>query len=155
MKKGEAIFQDAGILHAYLEGQNVEIMANSDNVLRGGLTPKHIDVGALLKHVVFEPVQPHILHGEQVSRAERVFKTPAPDFELSRIVLAAKDDCSLEMTSASIFLVLEGTATVSDTAGSKYFKKGEAFLAVSEAAIGLQTVTGAEIYRASVPTNSQ
>ncbi len=46
---GEAIFQDAGLPHAYLEGQNVEIMANSDNVLRGGLTPKHIDVPELLK----------------------------------------------------------------------------------------------------------
>jgi mannose-6-phosphate isomerase len=49
LNKGEAIFQDAGIPHAYLEGQNVEIMANSDNVLRGGLTGKHIDVAALLK----------------------------------------------------------------------------------------------------------
>ncbi len=41
--------------HAYLEGQNVEIMANSDNVLRGGLTNKHIDVKELLKHIKFEP----------------------------------------------------------------------------------------------------
>jgi mannose-6-phosphate isomerase len=154
MKKGEAIFQDAGILHAYLEGQNVEIMANSDNVLRGGLTPKHIDVGELLKHVVFEPVAPNILHGQPVSPVEWVFKTPAPDFELSRIVLAAKDGCAIEIASASIFLVLEGTVTVSETAGSKQFKKGEAFLAVTGAAITLQTAAGAEIYRASVPAKS-
>ena len=52
--KGEAVFQDAGIPHAYLEGQNMELMANSDNVLRGGLTPKHVDVPELLKHVVFD-----------------------------------------------------------------------------------------------------
>ena len=51
---GECVFQDAGLPHAYLEGQNVEIMANSDNVLRGGLTPKHVDVAELLKHVNFE-----------------------------------------------------------------------------------------------------
>src|SRR5688572_8098768 len=44
LKRGEAIFQDAGVPHAYLEGQNVEIMSSSDNVLRGGLTTKHIDV---------------------------------------------------------------------------------------------------------------
>ena len=154
MKKGEAIFQDAGILHAYLEGQNVEIMANSDNVLRGGLTPKHIDVGELLKHVVFKPVEPNILHAQPVSQAEWVFKTPAPDFELSRIILAAKDGCALEIASASIFLLLQGDVTVSDTTGSKHFKKGEAFLAVNGAAITLQTAAGAEIYRASVPANS-
>src|SRR6266487_3137863 len=53
---GEAVFQGAGIPHAYLEGQNVELMANSDNVLRGGLTPKHIDVPELLKHTIFKGV---------------------------------------------------------------------------------------------------
>ena len=53
-KPGQAVFQGAGVPHAYLEGQNVELMANSDNVLRGGLTPKHIDVPELLKHTLFE-----------------------------------------------------------------------------------------------------
>ena len=53
LKKGEGIFQAAGVPHAYMEGQNVELMANSDNVLRGGLTPKHIDVSELLKHTHF------------------------------------------------------------------------------------------------------
>ena len=60
MKEGEAIFQGAGVPHAYLEGQNIELMANSDNVLRGGLTPKHIDVPELLKHIVFEGINPKI-----------------------------------------------------------------------------------------------
>ena len=49
LRKGEGLFQDAGVPHAYLEGQNVEIMANSDNVLRGGLTNKHVDVKELMK----------------------------------------------------------------------------------------------------------
>ena len=154
MKKGDAIFQDAGILHAYLEGQNVEIMANSDNVLRGGLTPKHIDVGELLKHVIFEPIEPNIIQGQPVSSMETVFKTPAPDFELSRIVLAAQELCPINITSTDIFLVLNGTVSVTDTGENKFFKKGEAFLAVNGAAITLQTATGAELYRASVPTNS-
>jgi len=61
--KGEAVFQDAGIPHAYLEGQNMELMANSDNVLRGGLTLKHVDVPELLKHVEFEETNPDILIG--------------------------------------------------------------------------------------------
>ena len=58
LQKGDAIFQGAGLPHAYLEGQNVELMSNSDNVLRGGLTPKHIDVDELMKHTLFEPIIP-------------------------------------------------------------------------------------------------
>ena len=49
LKEGEGIFQDAGIPHAYLRGQNVELMACSDNVIRGGLTPKYVDIVELLK----------------------------------------------------------------------------------------------------------
>ncbi|MEJ7679943.1 MAG: hypothetical protein WKG06_19210 [Segetibacter sp.] len=64
LKEGEAVFQGAGVPHAYLEGQNVELMANSDNVLRGGLTPKHIDVPELLKHITFEGIEPNILRGD-------------------------------------------------------------------------------------------
>ena len=155
MKKGEAIFQDAGILHAYLEGQNVEIMANSDNVLRGGLTPKHIDVDELLKHVVFEPIEPAIIQGQPASSAETVFKTPAPDFELSRILLAADQGCNINIASTDIFLVLDGTVTVTEGGSSKAFKKGEAFVVVHGAALQLATATGAELYRASVPAKSQ
>jgi mannose-6-phosphate isomerase len=57
---GEAVFQSAGIPHAYLEGQCMELMANSDNVLRAGLTPKHIDVPELMKHTVFESIVPNV-----------------------------------------------------------------------------------------------
>jgi len=64
LEEGQGIFQPEGLPHAYLEGQNVEIMANSDNVLRAGLTDKHIDVPELLKHVKFEPTYPNILEGD-------------------------------------------------------------------------------------------
>jgi mannose-6-phosphate isomerase len=151
MKPGEAIFQDAGILHAYLEGQNVEIMANSDNVLRGGLTPKHIDVPELMKHVVFEPTVPHIIHGKPVSSTEQVFTTPAPDFELSRIRLKAGDNSRLTITDADIFLVLQGSALVSDGTTEELYKKGESFMAVNNAVIQLHSAAGAELFRASVP----
>src|SRR5436309_2626192 len=87
VNSGEAIFQGAGIPHAYLEGQNVELMANSDNVLRGGLTPKHVDVAELLKHVQFEATEPRIISEERTPGHITVYHTPAPDFELSRISL--------------------------------------------------------------------
>jgi len=61
LKTGDGIFQGAGILHAYLEGQNIELMANSDNVLRAGLTNKHIDIPELLDQTVFVITNPVII----------------------------------------------------------------------------------------------
>ncbi|HVK96755.1 MAG TPA: mannose-6-phosphate isomerase, class I, partial [Flavisolibacter sp.] len=78
LKKGEGIFQPAGLPHAYLEGQNIEVMANSDNVLRAGLTDKHIDVKELNKHVVFEETIPNI-YSPSGATVEK-FETPASEF---------------------------------------------------------------------------
>jgi mannose-6-phosphate isomerase len=147
LKKDEAVFQDAGLLHAYLQGQNVEIMANSDNVLRGGLTPKRIDVKELMKHVIFEPVTPNIIYGNAVNDKEKIYKTPAPDFELSRIVMSANETYQLNISSADIFLILEGTIEAND----QQFKRGEAFLAVNNTVVNMKALSGAEIYHASVP----
>jgi len=153
LQKGEAVFQDAGILHAYLEGQNVEIMANSDNVLRGGLTPKHIDVPELMKHVIFEPVTPRVIHGKPVSVTEKVYPTPAPDFELSKILLAKGETSAFNIHSADIFLVLDGIVEATGPGFKEIFKRGEAFLATNDSNIGLQAVDAAEVYRASVPSS--
>ncbi len=109
-----AIFQDAGVPHAYLEGQNMEIMANSDNVLRGGLTNKHVDVDELMKHVKFTPVEPKLLMGSvemetpEGQFAETRFKTPAPDFELRQIWLPEGEQLSLPVSTADIFFALAG-----------------------------------------------
>jgi mannose-6-phosphate isomerase len=84
LKQGEAVFQGAGVPHAYLEGQNVELMANSDNVLRGGLTPKHIDVPELLKHIIFEGIEPKDSKREDVGH-ERQFSFSVPDFSISAL----------------------------------------------------------------------
>ncbi len=109
LQKGQAIFQDAGVPHAYLEGQNIEIMASSDNVLRGGLTTKHIDVKELLKHVKCEPTNPNILNGER-SIDGLVYKTPAPDFELSAYELKKGDNVLLMTATADILLLVKGDA---------------------------------------------
>ena len=150
LKKGEAVFQDAGILHAYLEGQNVEIMANSDNVLRGGLTPKHIDVAELIKHVQFEAVIPAVIYGSALNKSEEVFRTPAPDFELSKIMIEGGMTYNRLSASADIFLVLSGSVEVAGEA----FKKGEAFLAEDKTLVTMQAITSAEVYRAGVPVNA-
>ena len=149
---GEAIFQDAGLPHAYLEGQNVEIMANSDNVLRGGLTPKHVDVPELLKHVTFEATHPHIISGNRGAGHISVFKTPAPDFELSRIDLTEKEMVSIHARSVEIYIVLSGKVEVQEK-GSVGFGsgKGDAFVAFDDARLELTGLSDAIVYRASVP----
>lgn len=112
LRKGEAIFQDAGVPHAYLEGQNVEIMANSDNVLRGGLTSKHIDVPELLKHVKCEPTRPNIIKGDRAG-AEYIYRTTAQDFELSSYKLHVGDQTSFIPSTAEILLLIDGEVVVS------------------------------------------
>jgi mannose-6-phosphate isomerase len=87
LQPGEALFLGAGIPHAYLSGLGVEIMANSDNVLRCGLTPKHVDVPELLRIVRFEATDPGVLRPEASPDGEEVYETPIDEFRLSRFVL--------------------------------------------------------------------
>ncbi|MFF9454324.1 mannose-6-phosphate isomerase, class I [Streptomyces flaveolus] len=87
LQPGEALYLGAGIPHAYLDGLGVEIMANSDNVLRCGLTPKHVDVPELLRIVRFEPGDPGVLRPEASPDGEEVYETPIDEFRLSRYVL--------------------------------------------------------------------
>lgn len=87
LQPGEALFLGAGVPHAYLEGLGVEIMANSDNVLRCGLTPKHVDVPELLRIVRFEATDPGVLRPEASPEGEELYETPTDEFRLSRYVL--------------------------------------------------------------------
>lgn len=152
LKKGEGIFQDAGILHAYLEGQNVELMANSDNVLRGGLTPKHIDVPELMKHVRFEPVVPAPLTPAALNSHESVYETPAPDFELHAIQLGKEDGYRIESSTTDILIVLQGdlVAKEDELPGIKC-SRGDSLVMLSGARVQLQSAEGALVFRATVP----
>jgi mannose-6-phosphate isomerase len=106
--KYHGVFQGAGLLHAYLEGQNIELMANSDNVLRGGLTPKHIDIEELLEHIKFEPTYPNMLNGDMKNSNEVQFPCPVPDFGLTKITLSQGESYTNETNSFEMFLVLQG-----------------------------------------------
>ena len=81
LEPGEALFLDAGVLHAYIGGLAVEVMANSDNVLRGGLTNKHIDVSNLLDVLRPETVDPEPLIVDTSGR----YRTSSSEFVLSRL----------------------------------------------------------------------
>jgi mannose-6-phosphate isomerase len=115
LKKGEAIFQGAGLPHAYLEGQNVELMSDSDNVLRGGLTTKHIDVTELLKHVKCEPTIPVKLKGEDLAPHIRLFKPPVMDFQLCIAELKKNEVVNFTADSTEIILITEGKAMIMET----------------------------------------
>ncbi|MFE0514049.1 mannose-6-phosphate isomerase, class I [Streptomyces sp. NPDC058964] len=115
LQPGEALYLGAGIPHAYLSGLGVEIMANSDNVLRCGLTPKHVDVPELLRIVRFEPNDAAVLRPEASPDGEEVYETPVDEFRLSRYVLpeggAAHD---LTLPTAQILLCTAGHVRVGE-----------------------------------------
>ncbi|MEM8528793.1 MAG: mannose-6-phosphate isomerase, class I [Bacteroidota bacterium] len=148
---GQAIFQDAGIPHAYLEGVNVELMANSDNVFRGGLTPKHIDVPELMNHLVTEGITPKILDGETLSDHEKVYRTPAPDFEVSRIQLSENEQYSRTSDAPDILIVMEGQVEIRSDRKSFKRNRGEIFFVGHGVDYELLAEDNTVIYRASVP----
>jgi mannose-6-phosphate isomerase len=82
LRRGEALFLPAGNIHAYLSGLGVELMTASDNVLRGGLTPKHVDVEELLSVLDFRPVGVPYLAGERLGEHVEAFRPPVRDFQL-------------------------------------------------------------------------
>jgi mannose-6-phosphate isomerase len=149
-KRGEAVFQDAGVPHAYLEGQNVEIMANSDNVLRGGLTSKHIDVEELLKHIKFEGINPNIIRGKRRKDIEEVYETPAPDFELSRFTFQNERTASFTASTAEIVFVEKGKVRIISHENEMYLGSGEAVIIFSGTQVQLSSQEEAVLYRASV-----
>ena len=152
VNQGDGVFQDSGIPHAYLEGQTMELMANSDNVLRGGLTPKHIDIPELLKHIIFEETHPEILKGELINDGmETVYKSVAPDFELSHIVLKEKEVLSLSSKTAEVFILMEGNARVTENECVLELKKGDSFIALANAELKISAESGTNIYKATTP----
>ena len=90
LRRGEALYLAAGNIHAYLAGLGIELMAASDNVLRGGLTPKHIDVTELLDVLDFTPIEPPRLAPEAVAPGVLAFRPDVPDFVLYRVEPGAR-----------------------------------------------------------------
>ena len=132
LEPGQAIFQGAGMPHAYLEGQNIELMSNSDNVLRAGLTPKYVDIPELLSNTAFVPTIPAIMKGE-LGIPGQVYKCPVNDFILYADCIHAGEESEIPFEAPGILLVLDGSASWStvhaslETAGldSLFISAGE------------------------------
>lgn len=151
LQPGEALYLGAGIPHAYLDGLGVEIMANSDNVLRCGLTPKHVDVPELLRIVRFEPGDPGVLRPEASPDGEELYDTPIDEFRLSRYALAAGGaPHTLDDRTPQILLCTEGTAllrSVTDGAELTLPRGGSAFVPAGER---VQATGEGTLFRATV-----
>ncbi len=145
---GEAVFQKAGVPHAYLEGQNIELMANSDNVLRAGLTPKYIDVAELLKHTLFEEVLPDIMLGKPVQPGEMNYPCPVSDFGIAKIDLSADFNYTGHALSLEILIVTAGGMVVNNELA---LKRGEAVAMLTGAEYNLTASGTCTIFKAFVP----
>ena len=126
IQPGEALYQPAGVLHAYLEGFGVELMANSDNVLRGGLTQKYIDVPELMKILVFEASNPGILNPDHRDENGIMrYPTPAQEFSLGLVDLKSGQDIRIESGEGPlIILTLEGEILLKDGSEELRLPKG-------------------------------
>jgi len=122
----QAVYLEAGRLHAYLEGTGVEIMANSDNVLRGGLTPKHVDLPELLRVLHFDSPDVSPTPTRQVSPAELAYETPAPEFRLSCIELGAGSSFRGELRGPELLLCVAGELALAAPGGPQTLRQGQA-----------------------------
>jgi mannose-6-phosphate isomerase len=150
LQPGEALYLGAGVPHAYLEGLGVEIMANSDNVLRCGLTPKHIDVPELLRIVRFEAGDPGVLRPEAAPDGEELYAAPIDEFRLSRYVLApGAEPHLLDQGTPQILLCTSGEARLSSDDGTTLtLARGESGFVPAGERVGLSGE--ATVFRATV-----
>jgi len=111
LQPGQALFLPAGNLHAYLRGVGIEIMGNSDNVLRGGLTSKHVDVPELLRVLDFAPL-PHPIRHPRIAGAHLVYETPARSFELTHVELGSGDVWEATCPGPRIVLCTAGDGSI-------------------------------------------
>ncbi|PBJ00712.1 Mannose-6-phosphate isomerase [Rhodococcus erythropolis] len=157
LEPGQGLFLAAGNLHAYLHGLAVEIMANSDNVLRGGLTPKHVDVPELLRVLDFvgadiEVLDPAASSGRSGSgRYEYV--TPAPEFRLTRLEFDSNStDLVVEAGGPRILICTEGAVTATCGADTLDLDRGRAaWIAAEEPEVHLSARTPtAQVFSAVV-----
>lgn len=125
VKTGEGIYQDAGIPHAYLRGQNIELMACSDNVIRGGLTPKYVDIPELLKIVDCREVEPEIIPPAPHDARVFTYTTPAKDFALQNIRYECGEIHYLKIQSAGILMVMQGVINLRSETTALSLKQGE------------------------------
>jgi len=153
LSPGQAMFLPAGEPHAYLDGVGIELMANSDNVLRGGLTPKHVDVKELMAVLTFGERSVEVIETEEQSETERVYPTRVEEFVLSVITLGkGLSHTSDENRSVEILLCTDGKATINEYGKNDAITIVRGNSVVVPASIPKYNIEGdAVFYKAAVP----
>jgi mannose-6-phosphate isomerase len=139
LQPGQAVFLPAGGLHAYLHGTGIELLANSDNVVRAGLTGKHIDVPELLK-LTDPAVDVPLVGPRPLGNGVFVYDSPAPEFRLYRAELGSVE-VTLPVGGPRLVLCTEGSVSLRDATGSmlKAARGESCFLSAAD---GLVTASG-------------
>ncbi|WP_026819256.1 mannose-6-phosphate isomerase, class I [Arthrobacter castelli] len=139
---GESIYLPAGNIHAYLGGLGIEVMASSDNVLRGGLTPKHVDVDELMKTVSFEAAPAPGLQVETTTLGQLVYRPPFEEFQLQRIEIPAvsdsmaASDAAVAQNGPAVVLVVRGRMVLDSPHGDLSLGAGDSvFIPADEAPV--------------------
>jgi mannose-6-phosphate isomerase len=153
LKPQQAMYLPAGELHGYLEGVGIELMANSDNVLRGGLTPKHIDVQELLTVLNFTDGDLNILGPENLAFGEAIYSTEAEEFALSVMRLnKGAPFSSPRNRSVEIMICTEGEVSVTDLSAGDITRLTRGMSIIVPAAVEQYRIEGeATLYKATVP----
>jgi mannose-6-phosphate isomerase len=137
LKTGEVLYLPAGNIHAYLEGLGIELMASSDNVLRGGLTPKHVDVPELLTVLDFRPLPAPYLEPHEPEPGVRIFQPEVPDFELTVVTdEALRRGTNVMISEGRPAIALSVGGTVHLAAGPSLIS-GQAVFIDGESSLGL------------------
>ena len=159
LRCGEGIYLPAGNLHAYLHGVGVEVMANSDNVLRGGLTPKHVDVPELLRVLNFTPTAESALRPQTTTDGmELVYATPAPEFAVSVLHVRGEHvgheiDAPAHHDGPQILLCTEGATVVHAKSSALTLECGAAaWVAADDPPIRLVAQRPTTLFRVTVGT---
>jgi mannose-6-phosphate isomerase len=157
LRPGEGIYLPAGNLHTYLQGVGIEVMANSDNVLRGGLTPKHVDVPELLRVLDFAPAREVTLRPKTSEDGmETVYETPAPEFSVSVLgidgdLLGHEVDAPSRHDGPQILLCTEGSAVLHAKSSVVTLERGAAaWVSADDGPIRLVAHRPTKLFRATV-----
>ena len=153
LEPGQALFLGPGELHAYLKGVGIEIMANSDNVLRGGLTSKHRDADELMRILSFEEKAVDILLPENRDNHIGSYRTPAREFELSVISLGVGDvHMGPVDRNVEILFCTAGEHSITDAGSRRTLRIASGASVLIPAAVPGYTINGQGIiYKAAVP----
>ena len=157
LEPGETIALPAGNLHSYLSGVGLEVMANSDNVLRGGLTPKHVDVPELLRILDFHPVTAAELSPETIREGTELrYATPAPEFAVSVFdidgaALGGEIDAPCRHDGPQILVCTAGAVTVRSRTQTLELARGAAaWVPADDGPLRLRADEPAQLFRATV-----